>query len=72
MLRRNKVTDMNSKAFLKANQAVTAVLKDPAASDWLKATLRSALSRDAVDAANDAELLADILRARADALLGAP
>lgn len=30
-------------------------LSDPAASDWLKASLLAALSRDPVDAANDAE-----------------
>lgn len=37
------------------------VLADPAASDWLKAALRSALSRDPVDAANDSEILAKLL-----------
>jgi len=37
------------------------ILADPAASDWLKAALHSALSRDPVDAANDAEVLAKVL-----------
>lgn len=40
------------------------VLADPAASDWLKVALRSALSRDPVDAANDAEVLAKLLDRR--------
>jgi hypothetical protein len=40
------------------------VLRDPAASLWLKDTLRSALTRDPVDAANDAELLAHLLEER--------
>jgi hypothetical protein len=35
---------------------ITQVLADPAASFWLKQTLASALPRDPVDAANDAEL----------------
>ena len=41
-----------------------AVLHDPAASFWLKTCLRSALSRDPVDAANDAEVLAQLLERR--------
>jgi len=40
---------------------IAAVLGDPAASSWLKACLWSALSRDPVDAANDAEILAQML-----------
>jgi len=39
------------------------ILADPAASVWLKAALRSALSRDPVDAANDADVLARLLNA---------
>jgi len=38
---------------------VEQVLSDPAASFWLKDALRSALARDPVDAANDAEVLPD-------------
>ena len=45
-------------------QQIEEVLNDPAASFWLKAALRSALSRDPVDAANDAEVLARLLDAR--------
>jgi hypothetical protein len=42
---------------------VTNVLADFATSEWLKATLRSALLRDPVDALNDALLLASVLEA---------
>jgi hypothetical protein len=41
--------------------SIEQVLGDPAASDWLKAALHTALSRDPVDAANDAEVLARVL-----------
>jgi hypothetical protein len=37
------------------------VLGDPAASFWLKDALQSALQRDPVDAANDADVLARLL-----------
>jgi hypothetical protein len=37
------------------------VLRDPSASRWLKDALQSALVRDPVDAANDAEILARLL-----------
>jgi hypothetical protein len=47
------------------------VLTDPAASFWLKTTLRSALCRDPVDAARDSEILAQLLGQRCDALLSA-
>jgi hypothetical protein len=39
----------------------TEVLADPAASDWLKVALKSAVARDPIDALNDALLLAAIL-----------
>lgn len=45
------------------------ILNDPAASDWLKLALASALERDPVDAANDAEVLAAVLRGRCEAVL---
>ena len=51
--------------------AIDAVLADPAASFWLKRSITSALDRDLVDAANDAELLAALLQARCDAILAA-
>ncbi len=51
-------------------EAVAKVLADPAASYWLKEALERALARDPVDAATDAAILATILKARADYLLG--
>lgn len=41
-------------------------LSDPAASEWLKASLLASLSRDPVDAANDADALAAMLAERAE------
>jgi hypothetical protein len=46
------------------------VLADSAASFWLKDALRSALTRDPVDAANDAEVLAQLLDQRCQEILG--
>jgi hypothetical protein len=48
---------------------IAAVLHDSAASSWLKTSLCSALSRDSVDAANDAEVLAQLLERRCRAIL---
>jgi hypothetical protein len=45
------------------------VLRDPSASVWLKTALRSALVRDPVDAANDAEVLARLLDRRCRSML---
>jgi hypothetical protein len=45
------------------------ILGDRAASFWLKAALRSALSRDPVDAANDADVLARLLERRCRIIL---
>lgn len=45
------------------------VLRDPAASFWLKDALRSALLRDPVDASNDAEVLARLLDRRCRTIL---
>jgi hypothetical protein len=58
-----------SKDFDSDLPTIEDVLRDPAASLWLKATLRTALERDPVDAANDAEVLLRILDARLRALL---
>jgi hypothetical protein len=49
--------------------SIEEVLVDPAASRWLKSALRSALSRDPVDAANDSEILARLLELRCDRFL---
>ena len=40
------------------------ILRDSAASVWLKDALRSSLARDPVDVANDAEILASLLEER--------
>lgn len=42
------------------------ILTDPSASFWIKHALETAMQRDPVDAAFDAEILADILGKRAD------
>ena len=41
------------------------ILASPSTSHWLKDALKSALNRDCVDAASDAELLAFVLSERA-------
>ena len=45
------------------------ILADPSASHWIKSALRTALSRDPVDAANDAAALADALDAHSKSVL---
>lgn len=45
------------------------LLADPATSFWLKDALRSALTRDPVDAERDAEILYVLLRCRAERAL---
>lgn len=49
---------------------IHAILEDPSTSYWLKDALTSALQRDIVDASQDAELLSQILRIRANDALG--
>ncbi len=46
------------------------LLADPAITYWFKDALRDLLERDPVDAANDAELLAQVMRERCNACLG--
>lgn len=46
------------------------ILNDPASSFWLKESLEKSLSRDPVDALNDAETLLAVLQGRLSALLG--
>lgn len=53
------------------NEEIQAVLSNPGTSDWLKSSLEKAIHRDCVDAANDAELLHDLLNRRCDAVLNA-
>ena len=49
---------------------ISAILEDPAASDWLKVALTEAIARDPVDALNDALLLAQTLDDRMREILG--
>ncbi|HJH21194.1 MAG TPA: hypothetical protein K8W20_21085 [Pseudomonas lactis] len=53
------------------NEEIQAVLSNPETSYWLKSSLENALQRDCVDAANDAELLHDLLASRCDDVLRA-
>lgn len=45
------------------------IVADPAGSSWLKRALGAALTRDPVDAANDAEVLAQLLDRRCRQIL---
>lgn len=46
------------------------ILADPAASDWLKSALETAVARDPIDALNDALVLAATLEDRLRDVLG--
>ncbi len=52
-------------------ERIAEVLSSPTASYWLKTALTAAMQRDVVDAAKDAEFLAELLAERADASLPA-
>jgi hypothetical protein len=52
-----------------AKEAILHVLGSRAVSYWLKDALRTALQRDCVDTARDAELLARLLRDYCNAVL---
>jgi len=45
------------------------ILADPAASVWLKAAILALDGLDPVDAANDTEVLAELMRVRCDAMM---
>jgi hypothetical protein len=47
---------------------ICAILREPGTSHWMKNALSAALDRDPVDAVNDAELLAIVLRHRAEVI----
>ena len=51
------------------NERITEILNDPCCSYWLKDALKSAINRDCLDAARDADLLAEILRERCDSII---
>ncbi|MEX6666881.1 hypothetical protein [Pseudomonas sp. W2-17] len=48
------------------NDEIQAALACPSSSLWLRNALTSALGRDSVDAANDAERLSELLSRRCD------
>jgi hypothetical protein len=55
--------------MLTMDDEIRAVIDSTSASDWLRQALATALQRDCVDAANDAEQLSDLLSRRCSALL---
>ena len=55
----------------KLEQEMLDILDDPAASVWLKAAIRALDGLDPVAAANDTEVLAELMRVRCDRILGA-
>jgi len=52
-----------------STEEIDQVLADPAVSFWLKDSLVAALSRDPVDAANDADVLVRLLSERCREIL---
>lgn len=48
----------------KSQERIAAIMADPTESDWLKNTLKSALSRDCLDSARDCEWLAICMNER--------
>ena len=52
------------------SENIDALLANPAVSDWLKSAIKALLQRDAIDAANDAKILAQIMDERARWALG--
>jgi hypothetical protein len=49
-----------------SDDEIRAILREPDTSQWMKNALSAALARDPEDAVNDAELLAMVLRHRAE------
>jgi hypothetical protein len=74
MVRRRSLEErMASELWLQGSKVVVPspeeAIANPCVSYWLKAALETALHRDPLDAAQDAELLAVILEARARKLI---
>jgi hypothetical protein len=65
------MTDRHKEKVMEDYQTAEEIIADCATSNWLKESLSKALNRDPVDAANDADFLAVILNARAEAALSA-
>ncbi len=51
-----------------SDDEIKKILCEPGPSSWFKLALSTALNRDPVDAANDAELLAIVLAKRAESI----
>ena len=51
-----------------SDDEIRAILREPGTSQWMKDALSAALDRHPVDAVNDAELLALVLRHRAEVI----
>jgi hypothetical protein len=51
------------------DEEIRAVINAPDTSHWLRQALNSALERDSIDAANDADFLSDLLGRRYSACL---
>ena len=49
-----------------SDDEIRQILAGPGTSNWMKVALSTAINRDPVDALNDAELLAIVLRLRAE------
>ena len=49
-----------------SDDEIRQILAGPGTSNWMKVALSTAINRDPVDALNDAELLAIVLRHRAE------
>ena len=49
------------------NERIASLMHDPSVSDWLKRAIPALLTRDPVDAALDAKILANLMLARAEA-----
>ena len=54
-----------------SDDEIRQILAGPGTSHWMKVALSTALNRDPVDAVNDAELLAMVLRHRAEQISAA-
>lgn len=53
----------------KLDEEIRVLVSSPSTSRWLNTALETALVRDPVDVAQDAELLSDLLGRRCDALM---
>jgi hypothetical protein len=58
-------TQATAETDMPSDEEIRKILKEPGTSNWMKLALSTALPRDPVDAANDAELLAIVLSERA-------